>query len=255
MILIENLFKSHQYSNSRIRAVPYVFVITLLLIIPKDVYSDSRKEYPIQLQAHMPFEDFRFYAGYHLSNHIYIGITMGLYEHDFSQFNRSTGDCYEPSGTVYNQDGFCNQDHSLMTKDAMLELRYSPIDNGFFLSLAYINIGKELHVITFDKRDRKIGDNTYNADLIIEKERKKWTGFGYGLGFNYVFKKRVSISIGLIANLNESTETDIMITSANNDIIDEDFEKEIKNIRDTARFKKWDNDKVGVFVAAIGCNF
>ncbi|MCP4750851.1 MAG: hypothetical protein GY866_08160 [Proteobacteria bacterium] len=233
-------------------------IFLFVLIFQGFVFADSRTDYPIQLHAHFPFGivAHRLHIGYHFNEAFYLGISKGIYESSLDIDRENRTDCEASDNrSALGQDGVCDFLDAWVTKDDILELRYSPTRYGFFLSLAYIDKGRQRSFHWYDRRARRIGDNSYDADLQIKIERKRWRGPGYGIGYNHVFDKHVSVCAALIGNFSTPIDTDIEISSSNNSITYEDYEKEKEIIRDSSLYKAWYADEIAVVILAVGYNF
>ncbi|HRX97884.1 MAG TPA: outer membrane beta-barrel protein [Bacteroidales bacterium] len=122
--------------------------------------------------------------GYHFSEKIYTGVIYQFKDQisrGASSFNaKSTG-----------LDGLLSSSETVSQR-FMLQLRYTPVKFGPYLSTGFVFNGKDSETMHFDAREREIAGETYTGDIVIQQTRPAGWGLALGIGYQYNFKNGLS---------------------------------------------------------------
>lgn len=150
--------------------------------------ATERSNRPLQLQL-VNFSGLS--AGYHLSDRLYLGYTY-VSSVDF------TMEATDPT-TAYGQD-YVEETRIESDPDQAFELRYSPFENGFYLSVGALSTGRDYTQVVFERRNRVLPNDTQLSatQIIVETEVDPWSGVGVGLGYTAVWDFGLSLGIGFL---------------------------------------------------------
>jgi hypothetical protein len=82
----------------------------------------------------------------------------------------------------------------------------------------------DTETMKFDQRERKIGDNTYNGEIMIVQQRQSGFVPAIGFGYRYDFDNGISLNTNIAAGIfNQITTPQVEITGPE-DISQEDLD-------------------------------
>ena len=183
---------------------PFFTTVALIFLLNTTiVYANEVNQYPIQVQVQL-----RSYnsvnLGYHLNKDWYFGgMFLG------SQQNQPD------DSNLYEQEGVKKSASSIdQGSQQAFEIRYTPWNWGGYISLGSIYAKPYKKTTTFDRRQRKIGDHSYDTDLLVESTREATTSFGWGFGYNHVISNGFSFGAGFLFT-SQKPEVTVEITQEN----------------------------------------
>ena len=233
-----------------------LFLLPLFLLLGSAALwaEEFRSTNPVQLQLISPQSlaegttQFGFGAelGYHFNARFYLGV-LG--------YQAAAGTDTLGSGTIFGipltgQPGLESNRFAYDPSKAV-EIRYSPVDPGVYLSLAYLSLGAQEESFVYKKQSRDIGKGTYVTDLTTHIKREQMNAPGIGVGFLHVFANQFSLNIGGLIALGKRQKT-VQIAAPNPDtpISDADwalYEEEVQLREDVTPNL--------LFHAGVGYNF
>lgn len=74
----------------------------------------------------------------------------------------------------------------------LLQLRYTPVKNGPYVSTGLVFNGKDTETMRFDSRDRVVGHEPVAGTIEIQQTRPAGCGLALGIGYQYNFKNGLS---------------------------------------------------------------
>lgn len=122
--------------------------------------------------------------GYHFNDKLYTGI---IYQFKDEISRNGTSFNAQSSGI----DGLMKSSETVAER-FMLQVRYSPIKYGPYLSSGLVYNGEDAETMIFDERSRNINNEPYNGTLEIKQTRPAGWGLALGIGYQYNFKKGFS---------------------------------------------------------------
>lgn len=189
-----------------------IFIILAALFFDCSVFAQSRIERPIQVQLnfsgaflkvfgnslagsevdHLEVKDWvlpGISAGYHFRKLLYGGYS----------YTPSRGLTLEGAWGFSNEkDGYINLDYATGHLHN-LELRISPFENGFYGQFYFNHIPKVSYNMDYQRNSETvlIGENEYATDLLVNWDFKTVNAFGIGFGYNWIFRKGISLNLGV----------------------------------------------------------
>lgn len=125
-----------------------------------------------------------FTFGYHFNEHLYAGAIYQL------------RDAIERGGSSFNADatGLSGlvRTHEDVAERFLLQVRYTPVFRGPYLSAGLVYNGRDTETMLFDARSRTIAGTNVDGDITIEQTRPAGCGFALGLGYQYDFRNGLS---------------------------------------------------------------
>lgn len=127
--------------------------------------------------------------GYHLKPSLYLGYAQ------YSSLDLTLSK--EWGFTSKAKDGNIVLDHKT-GKIQSFELRYSPFEHGFYVSTAWMLIGRTEYSMKFRRKADTmfIGENEYALDLDARWNSKSSSNIGIGLGYNWIMNSGISFNFG-----------------------------------------------------------
>ena len=132
-----------------------------------------------------------FYAGYHLNETFYFSA------HHAPSLRFAFEEGISNDGKPYGQDGV-DRDEFQFGEGSRVSLRIFPFDNGLFFGAGWASYAKTKRTVTFDKRDRKIGDNAYDTSMKIVAESQTFSGAVAETGYDYTFDSGLVLGIAFV---------------------------------------------------------
>ncbi len=157
--------------------------------------------------------------GYHIKPSIYLGYAL------YPSLDLTLREEWGFTGIA--KDGNIVLDHKT-GKIQSFELRYSPFEHGFYLSTAWMLIGRTEYSMKFIRKADTmfIGENEYALDLDARWNSKSSSNIGIGLGYNWIMNSGISFNFGFSVPL-KFPENDIVlftqITESSAKITDSDL--------------------------------
>jgi hypothetical protein len=122
--------------------------------------------------------------GYQFNEKLYAGVIYQFKDEisrDQSSFNVKSSEL----------EGFISSSETVAQR-FLLQVRYTPIKNGPYLSGGFIFNGQDTETMRFDNRTREIAGETYDGTIEIQQTRPAGWGVALGLGYQYNFKNGLS---------------------------------------------------------------
>ena len=128
--------------------------------------------------------------GYHLKPSLYLGYAL------YPSLDLTLRE--EWGFTSIAKDGNIVLDHKT-GKIQSFELRYSPFEHGFYVSTAWMLIGRTEYSMKFKRKSDTmfIGQNEYAMDLDVRWNSKSSSNIGIGLGYNWIMNSGISFNFGV----------------------------------------------------------
>lgn len=117
--------------------------------------------------------------GYHFNEKFYAGIIYQFKD----EISRNSASINAKSTEL---DGLLSASESVAQR-FLLQVRYTPIKNGPYLSGGFVFNGKDAETMQFDSRQRLISAEAYDGNIVIEQTRPPGWGWALGLGYQYDF--------------------------------------------------------------------
>ncbi|OGH01840.1 MAG: hypothetical protein A2600_10625 [Candidatus Lambdaproteobacteria bacterium RIFOXYD1_FULL_56_27] len=212
------LFWPHPFSLKKMKLLLTLPLFSLLLA-PSLWAEEFRSKNPVQIQWIAPQSSakgttqygFGAELGYHLNPSFYLGV-LGV--------QATAGTNTLGSGMVLGIPitGQPNLESNRFTYDPSqaVELRYSPVDPGVYLSVGYLSLGAQEENYVYKKQSRVVGNGTYATDLTTQIKRDSMQAPGLGVGFTHVFANGFSFTIGGLVAVGKRTKT-IVVAAPNPD--------------------------------------
>ncbi|MDW3208375.1 MAG: hypothetical protein R8N23_00810 [Reichenbachiella sp.] len=122
--------------------------------------------------------------GYHFNDKIYVGMIY-QFKDDISRNSESI------NARSADLDGLATSTESVAQR-FLFQVRYKPIKKGPYLSGGFVFNGKDTETMSFDARERRIGEETYEGSVVIKQTRPAGWGLALGLGYQYDFNNGFS---------------------------------------------------------------
>ncbi len=122
--------------------------------------------------------------GYHFNEKIYAGFVYQFKDRisrDGASFNAQS------SGL----EGLAHSSEAVAQR-FLLQMRYTPLKNGPYLSGGLVFNGKDTETMQFDARSREINGATYDGTIEIQQTRPAGWGLALGIGYQHNFKNGFS---------------------------------------------------------------
>ena len=122
--------------------------------------------------------------GYHFNDKLYSGIIFQLkdkIQRDGSSFNAKSSEL----------DGLASSAEAVSQR-LMLQVRYTPVRRGPYLSGGFVFNGKDTETMVFDSRLRTLSGEDYHGSIEIQQTRPAGWGLALGIGYQYDFKNGLS---------------------------------------------------------------
>ncbi|MBF0350954.1 MAG: hypothetical protein HQM11_07965 [SAR324 cluster bacterium] len=213
----------------------------------------SRKEYPLQIQAILPWGG--AFLGYHVNENVMFGISTqaGAGIRSTDENNDGKPDNDKESRILDEQPEGISDSSYNQGRSSTYQLRWSPSNNsGFFVAFGGYNDNGETERLQLDSRTRVIGNNTYeNTDLkIILKRYPIWAPL-LGIGWNWILDSGYSFGFDATTGLyNEySTRLEVVTSTSNTAVTEEDLRLEEEKMISGSNFG------AGHINLIIGINF
>ena len=126
-------------------------------------------------------------VGYFFTEKVYAGVIYQFQDEIFrnqSSFNAKSTDL----------DGLISSSEEVAQR-FMLQVRYTPIKNGPYLSGGFVFNGKDTETMIFDDRPREISEEPVSGTIEIQQTRPAGWGVALGLGYQYNFKNGFSAGL------------------------------------------------------------
>lgn len=118
--------------------------------------------------------------GYYFKNKIYAGIIYQF--RDEIQRNKSSINA-KSSGI----EGLLSSSETVAQR-FMLQVRYTPIKHGPYLSTGFVYNGRDTETMLFDSRSRELSGEFVDGSFFIQQSRPAGWGLAIGLGYQYNFR-------------------------------------------------------------------
>lgn len=122
--------------------------------------------------------------GYHFNGKVYAGVIYQFKDEisrDASSFNAKSSGL---EGLVCSSE--------TVAQRFLLQLRYTPIKNGPYISTGLVFNGKDTETMVFDQRERELNGEIYDGTITIQQTRPAGFGLALGLGYQYNFRNGLS---------------------------------------------------------------
>ncbi len=246
--------------TSRIFTITLLGVFLCLSVCHIQAFGDSREERPIHLSIFVTAYEQAIYLspatfGYNINKNFFVGFISDFWYPSSDNMNESTHDCTTSgSGTseYFGQRGKCKNLSKTSYKNA-IELRVYPWELGFYAGVGILNSGQTGEKYIFDTRQRTIGKNVYNSNLIVEFQEPSWSGLAYSFGFSHVFSFGLSLGIGMLFGVNPE-KSEVEIYSTNGDTVAASDLEMVKNNAKNSQIAKYRNER-NIVCSGIGFNF
>lgn len=122
--------------------------------------------------------------GYHFNKRVYTGVIYQFKDEvsrGASSFNVQSSDL----------EGIISSSETVAQR-LLLQVRYTPIKNGPYLSGGIVFNGQDTETMRFDNRTRQIAEDSFDGIIEIEQTRPAGWGLALGLGYQYDFKNGLS---------------------------------------------------------------
>lgn len=119
--------------------------------------------------------------GYQFNDKLYVGTIYQFkdkIQRDGSSFNAKSAEL----------DGLISSSEEVAQR-FMLQMRYSPLKQGPYISTGIVYNGKDVETMRFDSRSRIIDGEEYNGGLTIAQTRPAGWGVAMGIGYQYNINK------------------------------------------------------------------
>lgn len=110
-------------------------------------------------------------------------------------------------------DGLTNSSETTGSR-IFFGLRYKPWDWSPYLTAGFVYNNEDVETMTFDKRERIIGENTYNTNVKIVQTRGSGIAPAFGFGYQYDFNNGISLNTSFaMAFLTDIATPEVEISS------------------------------------------
>lgn len=122
--------------------------------------------------------------GYHFNEKIYAGLIYQFKD----RINRDGASFNAQSSGL---EGLVGSSETVAQR-FLLQMRYTPLKNGPYLSGGFVFNGKDTETMQFDARSREINGATYDGTIEIHQTRPTGWGLALGFGYQHNFKNGLS---------------------------------------------------------------
>ncbi|MDT8447179.1 MAG: hypothetical protein RRB13_09850 [bacterium] len=194
----------------------FFLLLPLFLANPLWAADQGRKINPLQWQLNLSGGGA---LGYHFNESWYFGVIQA---NPFSV----TSDGYDQNGSrreqlQYGYYGLVSDDANL-AKRRGAELRWSPWAFGGYFSLGYLATEGDQMTLVYDQRLRVIGDNAYTTGFTAEVSGQPYSGAALGAGINHVFEFGLSMGFGVLAGVNNPSDSEVALSGFDETVSDAD---------------------------------
>ncbi|MCB0791689.1 MAG: hypothetical protein H6595_13140 [Flavobacteriales bacterium] len=125
-----------------------------------------------------------FTFGYHFNEHLYAGAIYQL------------RDAIERGGSSFNADAAglsgAVRTHEDVAERFLLQVRYTPVFRGPYLSAGLVYNGQDSETMRFDDRTRTIAGEPVTGSIVVRQTRPDGWGLALGIGYQYDFRNGLS---------------------------------------------------------------
>ena len=122
--------------------------------------------------------------GYHFNEKVYTGLIYQFKD----QIQRNESSINARSAGL---EGLVSASENVAQR-FMLQIRYTPIKNGPYVSGGIVYNGQDNETMKFKKMTRTLSGEVHSGDIIIQQTRPAGWGLALGLGYQYNFKNGFS---------------------------------------------------------------
>ena len=198
-------------------------------------FANERSNRPIQLQ-YVVSAKWGASIGYHITKSIYLGF---LYKSDYKS--------EDSADNMHGQSGVKSTTYEREAKK-LIELRFSPMENGLYLSTGYFINAKQTTKSIFKKRIRNINGTSYDTGMKIDVEHPEWGGTVIGFGYTAIFDYGFSLLFGVVGNPWVKVDPKATIYDTDEPFQEADRQALIKHVEN-------ETNKNNIFMISIGIGY
>ncbi len=189
--------------------------LLLSLLITTAVFAQIENEFDNTWQLGLTFGEIPILAGSFKP-----GVTIGYHfnENLMAEFTFQLKDYIQRDDESFNAQNIglegLNESKETTGERIFLGFRYKPYKWSPYLTAGLVYNNEDVETMTFDSRERIIGENNYNTDIKIIQKRESGIAPAFGLGYQYDFDNNISLNTSFaMAFLTDIVEPDVVINS------------------------------------------
>ena len=189
--------------------------LLLALLMSSAAFSQPDSEFDNTWQLGLTFGEIPILAGSFKP-----GLTVGYHfnENLMAEFTFQLKDYIQRDDESFNAQNIglegLNESKETTGERIFFGFRYKPFDWSPYLSAGFVYNVEDVETMTFDSRERIIGENTYSTNVNIKQKRESGFAPAFGFGYQYDFENNISINTSFaMAFLTDIVEPGVEINS------------------------------------------